>query len=81
MLQQANSRITTGKSAGALRRNLRSVGVRVGRIRRALQEIERKTFHICGLVVPIACASLPPVAPAMLLPTACDESTIGLAVP
>ena len=31
---------------------LRSWGVPLQRVRRALQEIERKTFHLCGLLVP-----------------------------
>jgi len=32
---------------------LRSWGVPLQRVRRALQEIERKTFHLCGLLVPL----------------------------
>jgi len=33
---------------------LRAMGVPLQRVRRALQEIERKTFHLCGLLVPLA---------------------------
>lgn len=33
---------------------LRGLGVPLNRIKRALRELERKTFHLCGLLVPLA---------------------------
>jgi dolichol kinase len=36
-----------------LTRQIKDLGVAVSRIRRAIQEIERKTFHLCGLLVPL----------------------------
>jgi len=36
-----------------LKERLRVIGVAVGKVKRAAKEIERKTFHVCGLLVPL----------------------------
>eukprot|EP00936_MAST-01D_sp_MAST-1D-sp1_P000853 g853.t1 len=33
-------------------RNVRRIGVAIGKVRRSAREIERKTFHLCALLVP-----------------------------
>lgn len=40
-------------SAGNLRRWLSSAGVAVNKIKKTAQEIDRKVFHLCGLLVPL----------------------------
>ena len=41
------------KSDSGLRRTLRGAGVNIKRVARTVKEIERKTFHITGLFVPL----------------------------
>ena len=40
-------------SASTLRQTLEAIGVAVHKVTNAAKEIERKTFHICGLMVPL----------------------------
>jgi len=41
-------------SASTLRQTLESIGVAVHKVTNAAKEIERKTFHVCGLLVPLS---------------------------
>eukprot|EP00954_Amorphochlora_amoebiformis_P013925 1093010-Amorphochlora_amoeboformis.AAC.2 len=37
---------------------MKDLGVKLGKIGKTLKEIERKTFHLCGLLVPLIYALL-----------------------
>ena len=68
------------------------MGVKLGKIRKTMKEIERKTFHLCGILVPLIyalmleygftkrqCVKVVIILPtsALILTECCDFSFVG----